>query len=114
MIGVRLDRGVLWIRPYGERLDAAVAPSLRAAVADALSQRPRFTIINAESLNFVDSTGLGAIVSIMKQMDSQGALAIAGANTNLKRLLMMTGLDQVFRLYPDVTAAELDLLGNRG
>ena len=111
MIGVKLEAGVLWIKPYGQRLDAAVAPTLRAAVADALAQRPHLTIINAESLTFVDSTGLGAIVAIMKQMDPQGALAIAGAGPNLKRLLAMTGLDQVFRLFPDVAQAEAALLG---
>ncbi len=114
MVGVRQEGDILWVRPYGPRLDAAVTPAFKTAVSNAITEAPRVTIINATSLNFVDSTGLGAIVGVMKQMRSDGTLAIVGASPNFARLLAMTGLDQVFRLFRDMGQAEAALLKRAG
>lgn len=113
MVGVKLDGDVLWIRPYGPRLDAAVTPAFKAAVTPALAQHPRITMFNATALNFVDSTGLGAIVGVMKQMENNGTLAIIGPSANFRRLLQMTGLDQVFKIYDDLGQAEAELIKER-
>lgn len=110
IIGVKLEGNVLWVRPYGPRLDAAVTPAFKSAVSSALVKRPRIVVINAATLTFVDSTGLGAIVGVMKQMDTNGVLAIVAPSINFQRLLTMTGLDRVFKIYPDLAAAEADLL----
>jgi anti-sigma B factor antagonist len=113
MVAVKLEGDVLWIRPYGPRLDAAVAPDFKSAVTAGLQERPKAAILHAGTLNFVDSTGLGAIVSVMKQMGSDGFFAIVGATPNVRRLLSMTGLDRVFRLFANQAEAEAALAQRR-
>lgn len=110
MVGVKLEGDVMWVRPYGPRLDAAVTPAFKSAVANGMTGPVRVTILNATSLNFVDSTGLGAIVGVMKQMQQNGTLAIVEPSVNFMRLLEMTGLNKVFKIYDNLGEAEAELV----
>jgi anti-anti-sigma regulatory factor len=47
----------------------------------------------------------------MKMMGQKGGLAIAGAQPAVRRLLQITQLDKVFRLYDNKGAAEAALRG---
>ena len=103
--------GILHIRIADSRLDAAAAPALKAALEANVTGSPRRVIVDMEAVQFLDSTGLGVLVSLMKMMGQNGGLAIAGAQPAVRRLLQITQLDKVFRLYVDKGAAEAALRG---
>jgi anti-sigma B factor antagonist len=68
-------------------------------------------IVDFSGVPFIDSAGLGAIVSV--QLSSQKAnrkLVLVALNSQVKALLDMTHLTQLFRVFPDVHAAEVALL----
>jgi anti-sigma B factor antagonist len=86
------------------RIDAASAPELRVALVPLAQQKSRM-LLDISAVDFIDSTGLGALISVLKALGNDGEMAIAGARPAVRRLLELTRLDQVMRLYPTVANA---------
>jgi anti-sigma B factor antagonist len=103
--------GVLVIELQADRLDAAAAPGLKSALEVEVADRPRRVILDCRRVGFLDSTGLGVFVSLLKMMGKNGGLAVAGAQPAVARLLKITQLDQVFRMFGSVDEAEAALRG---
>lgn len=103
--------GILHVRVEAERLDAAAAPSFKAALERELSGKPDRAIVDVRKVVFLDSTGLGVFVSMLKMMGQPGILAIAGAGPAVRRLLQITQLDRVFRLFDNPEQAQAALGG---
>jgi anti-sigma B factor antagonist len=103
--------GVLEIRIRESRLDAAAAPAFKTSLEANVTGSPRRVVVDMEAVQFLDSTGLGVLVSLMKMMGEKGGLAIAGAQPAVRRLLQVTQLDKVFRLYDSKAAAMAALRG---
>ncbi|WGF88295.1 STAS domain-containing protein [Marinivivus vitaminiproducens] len=87
------------------RLDAALVPEFRTTMTDKIAAGRRRIILDLSEVNFVDSSGLGAIVLCLKQVGRNGAFVVAGAQGAVARLFKLTRLDKVIRLYPNVAAA---------
>ena len=102
---------VLVIEIQVDRLDAAAAPDLKSALEVEVTDQPRRVILDCSRVGFLDSTGLGVIVSLLKMMAKNGGLAIAGAQPPVARLLKITQLDRVFRMFGSVDEAEAALRG---
>jgi anti-sigma B factor antagonist len=100
---------ILHVKVEVERLDAAAAPAFKAALEQHISDKPDRAVVDVGKVAFLDSTGLGVLVAMLKMMDQPGVLAIAGAGPAVRRLLQITQLDRVFRLFdsPDQAQAAL-------
>ena len=89
-------------RPVGE-LDAFTVGQFREALSE-LSGVPAL-LIDLSGVPFLDSAGLGAIVSIRRRLQVLGGkLVLAVDNEIVLRLLKLTSLDRVVPIHP--TAAE--------
>jgi anti-sigma B factor antagonist len=62
-------------------------------------------ILDFSLVGFIDSSGLGALVSVLKAMNGNGGIAIAGANSTVMGLLKLTRMDRVFATYANIDAA---------
>jgi anti-sigma B factor antagonist len=80
----------------GPRLDAAAAPSFKLAATAVLGERPARLLLDLSAVEFVDSTGLGAIVGLLKQMATGARIGLVGINPAVNRLLTITRLDSLF------------------
>jgi anti-sigma B factor antagonist len=97
--------GVTVLAPTG-RLDVSGAPALREAIGEAVRTGPAKVVIDMEGVSFVDSTGLGSVVSALKQIrNSQGELRLAAPNQQVRVVLELTTLDRVFAYYATVEEA---------
>lgn len=105
MTTFRHDDGILVIQLADKRLDAARAPAFKQALTGNVADQPKRVMIDASMVEFIDSTGLGALVSLMKMMGEGGRIAVAGARPAVRRLFEITKLDSVFMLVPDTEAA---------
>lgn len=83
------------------RLDAMAAPGFRDQVATLLSGKPDRVLLDLDKVQFIDSTGIGVFVSLLKMMGPGGRVAVTGANDGVRRLFHMTRLDTLFRLCDD-------------
>ena len=55
--------------------------------------------VNCENLSYIDSTGLGAFISIYKHIKEKGEkLVITGLKPHLKKIFLITDLDKVFEI----------------
>ena len=56
-------------------------------------------IVNCENLSYIDSTGLGAFISIYKNIKEKGEkLGITGLKPHIKKIFLITDLDKVFEI----------------
>ncbi len=58
--------GCLYLKVQAERIDAAAAIQFKDLVRRALTPSLQRKIIDLEQVNFIDSTGLGALISLQK------------------------------------------------
>ncbi len=62
------------VRPDGERLDIAVASDFRNALLELIQNGRRNLVVNLKDVSFIDSSGLGALVSALKTLKANGRL----------------------------------------
>lgn len=93
------DGGILEIAVDFERLDAMAAPAFREALTERLASRPDRVLLDLSNVRFVDSTGLGVLVALLKMMGPGGRVAVSGAAASVRRLFEMTRLDTLFLLF---------------
>lgn len=106
------SRGALLVlRMHEARLDAVQAPALREALVGHVERGQDRIVLDLSETEFMDSSGLGALVSCIKRMGSRGGLAIVGAHGAVARLFTLTRMDRVFALHPDVDAAVAQMGG---
>ena len=102
---------VLVLRVGETRVDAAGAPALRDELLRQIDAGHSQIVLDLSATDFMDSSGLGALVSAMKRLGSRGTLAIAGASGAVARLFTLTRMDRVFALHPSVDAAVAKMAG---
>lgn len=90
-------------------LDIATSPSLRAALLEAASDGKHEIIVDLSHLEFLDSTGLGALIGAHRRCtENGGQLRIIVSDGPISRLLTITGLMRVLAVYSSTDAALLD------
>jgi anti-sigma B factor antagonist len=53
--------------------------------------------LNCERLTYIDSTGLGVLIGVLKRVKTKEKnIYIMNAQSNMKKLLSITGLDKIF------------------
>lgn len=92
-------------------LDSLAATELRWEVANAISAGARTILINCQDVTFMDSSGLGALVMMLKHVrEAKGKLALCSTIDQIEMLLELTSMDQVFQVFPDQAAFEQALV----
>jgi anti-sigma B factor antagonist len=84
-----------------ERLDAHNAGDLKAELLALFEQGKKNILIDLQDVRFIDSSGLGALVSGFKNaITNQGSLKLASLQTQVKSMFELTRLHRVFDIYP--------------
>ena len=65
-----------------------------------------FLVINCSDLVFIDSMGLGAMISLLRRLRTQnGDLKVAGLNDEVRSVFEITRLHRLFDILPNWEAA---------
>ncbi|GLO76677.1 anti-sigma factor antagonist [Sulfitobacter pontiacus] len=88
-----------------ERIDAAVARAFKEAMRDMIEDGPPVVILDLGQVNFIDSSGLGAVVATLKLLLPDRSLTLAGLTPSVDRVFRLTRMDSVFPLFPTLDAA---------
>ncbi len=79
---------------------------LKGLIQVALEAGDRKFLIDCSTTAYIDSSGLGALVTISKKVrESGGELRLAGLNSDLQSLFELTKLDTLFVISPSVADA---------
>ncbi|HYW32064.1 MAG TPA: STAS domain-containing protein [Gemmatimonas sp.] len=86
----------------------------KQVVLDEVEQGARSIVVDFARSAYIDSSGLGALVSLGKRIrESGGDLRLAGLNEDLRTLFELTRLDALFPLYATRADALADATAGR-
>ena len=86
------------------RLNAAGAVTFKDAVRAAVEGHRGRVVLDVSRVEFLDSSGLGALVAVMKLLP-QRRLELVGTGPVVLKVLTLTKMDRVFILHRDRDAA---------
>jgi len=92
---------VLVVKPLEKRMEASVALDFKEKIAGFINDGNDFIVLDLSAVDFIDSSGLGAIVSILKMLGRRGDLVISGVRQTVMSMFKLTRMDRVFRMFPD-------------
>lgn len=88
-----------------ERIDAAVAIQFKDAMRAETEGGPARVILDLSHVEFVDSSGLGAIVAAMKPLGKGRRLDLAGLTPAVDKVFRLTRMDTVLKLFATLDQA---------
>jgi anti-sigma B factor antagonist len=100
LVAVQREGSVVVVVPTMKRLDAAVAPAFKQEVVRLIESGDTRLLLDMGGVQFLDSSGLGAIVSILKALGNRGTLAVCNVQGAVLSLFQLTRMDRVFALHP--------------
>ena len=96
---------LLIVHVCSSRIDASKAPEFKQEITSRIESGHTKLLLDFSMIDFIDSTGLGALVACMRRLGSREKLSIVGAKGAVSRLFAITRMDQVFALYPTMATA---------
>lgn len=94
------------------RIDAAVAIAFKDQMRDLTSDAPGRVILDLAAVDFIDSSGLGAIVAAMKQLGGGRRLELAQLSPLVGKVFRLTRMDSVFVIHASTEAGLVDATAN--
>ncbi|RLA94064.1 MAG: anti-sigma factor antagonist [Deltaproteobacteria bacterium] len=97
---------VLVVKPLDKRLDALIASEFKDRVLQCIDEeKVKKVVLDLSKVEFVDSSGLGAIVSILKHVIREGRLVLCSLQKAVDELMGLTRLYRIFETAKDVKEA---------
>ncbi|WAW14924.1 STAS domain-containing protein [Peptostreptococcus equinus] len=93
------NEGNTWKFNIAGELDVSCANELKEKIEKKLEEKMADIVLDFENLQYIDSTGLGIIVGIMKNLKKNDKdISIVKAKDNVKKIFNITGLDQIISM----------------
>lgn len=93
------------IRPGEERLTAVNAKSFKEDVVALVDKGASTLVIDFKDVTFLDSSGLGALVGVLKKIGNRGEVAVCSLNSDVEQMFRICRMDRVFTIYSDSSSA---------
>lgn len=95
----------LWKVAVQGEIDIYNSEQVKEAMTKLISEQPADVYLDCENLEYIDSTGLGALVSILKKVKQyNGNIHLVKVKANVMKVFKITNLDKVFMLEGDANA----------
>lgn len=105
-IETRAESGQIVISLKEERLDAHNSGELKDRFLRFLEEGERRLVVDLSEVSFIDSSGLGALLSGYKNATQRGGtLILAGPQPRVRAMFELTRLNRVFDIYPRLQEA---------
>lgn len=88
-----------------DRIDAAIAIQFKEQMRVETEGGPPRVILDLAKVDFIDSSGLGAIVAAMKQLETGRRMDLANLTPMVEKVFRLTRMDTVFHLFPSLDDA---------
>lgn len=88
--------GPSWVLTLSGDLDYGECASLRMLIDRILRSSPAATVVDLSALDYLDSSGLGLLLSLSKEYGSQGGRLVLVTNETVDNILSLTRLNGIF------------------
>jgi len=95
---VSKEGSVVIVEPLEARLDAKHAIAFKEALIRLVDTGERQLVLDLTHVEFMDSSGLGVLVAVLKRLGVHGVLIVCGATAPVAGLFKLTRLDRVIKL----------------
>jgi anti-sigma B factor antagonist len=100
------DDGDRTVVVVGGEIDVYTAPKLREQLVDLVNAGRYHLVIDMETVEFLDSTGLGVLVGGLKRVRAHdGSLRLVCTQERILKIFRITGLTKVFPIHDTVREA---------
>jgi len=97
--------GVAIVEFQRKRIDAALAVKFRDDLQTLISQGNKKVAFNLQHVEFIDSSGLGALVSVMKSLGGNQNMALCQVKDAVLTVFKLTRMDKIFVILPSESEA---------
>jgi anti-sigma B factor antagonist len=96
----KMTSELIVLKPENESLDATVSKEFKSRVIDLINQGNNFFLLNMSQVDFVDSSGLIALISILKALSiNQGDIVLCEVKLPVLNLFNLTRMNNVFKTF---------------
>lgn len=96
---------VISVSVLEDRIDAATAIQFKEKMRDATKDGPALVVLDLARVQFLDSSGLGAIVAVKKLLGPDRALELAGLTPTVEKVFRLTRMDSIFTIHSSLEVA---------
>lgn len=90
---------VIFVKLLSQNIDATVSSEFKGRMVDLINQGNNFFLLNLSQVNFIDSSGLGAMISVLKVVTlNNGNIVLCELKTPVENLLKLTRMNNVFKI----------------
>ncbi|TQQ84595.1 anti-sigma factor antagonist [Peptacetobacter hominis] len=93
------SRNDSWMIEVEGELDVSTAEKFKAELYRLEEEKQADMRINLSGLDYIDSTGLGVMVGVLKRLKvNNKGIYLNNPKSNVKKIFEITGLDKIFNL----------------
>jgi anti-sigma B factor antagonist len=93
------------IKVLEKRIDAAAAIQFKDTMRELTAEQENPVVLDLSEVDFVDSSGLGAIVAAMKHLGRERPLHLAGLTPIVSKVFALTRMEKVFKIFSSAADA---------
>ncbi|MEP0921854.1 STAS domain-containing protein [Leptolyngbya sp. ST-U4] len=86
-------------------LDAFSEPTFRKVLEKYVEESPKNFVLDLSQIDFIDSSGLGALVQLVKKVQNNGGTLQIVTNPRVTQTVKLVRLEQFLSLQPSVDIA---------
>ncbi len=94
------------IRPVVSRIDAIAAPAFRECVMAAATEHNSLVVVDLINVEFMDSSGLGAVIGAYKAVQETGGIALCSLHDDVKEVFTLTHMDRILDINADYESCQ--------
>ncbi len=94
------ERGdIMVIHAMEDRIDAAGAIQFKDRMRELTQSQPLRVVLDLSRVAFIDSSGLGAVVAVMKSLGPERKLELSCLTNTVQKVFRLTRMDSVFTIH---------------
>ncbi|NJM83219.1 MAG: STAS domain-containing protein [Tabrizicola sp.] len=96
---------MLVVHVMQDRIDAACALEFKEAMREATAAPSARIVLDLAQVQFLDSSGLGAVVAVMKLLAPNRQLELSGLTATVAKVFRLTRMDTIFTIHTSIEDA---------
>ena len=90
---------IIVVRVADDRIDAASAIQFKERMREIVALPSARVVLDMSNVGFLDSSGLGAVVAVMKALGPIRRLELSGLTPTVEKVFRLTRMDTVFIIH---------------
>jgi len=103
-IDIEVNDGTATVIVGEPRLDAAASVEFRNQVLGVVPDPATRVLIDMSCVEFIDSSGLGALVALVKAVGGRGEMNLCGVKESVMTIFELSRMDRIFDFKPSIDA----------